>query len=266
MSKPKRIYKYEPFNSRSLENLKAQSIYFGSPLAFNDPFDCAFTPGTRPLTDADLARVKKYYLEQEELPSRARDELEAASSDGLRVMFERAGRGALDHAIQDFLKRRGVSCFSEKSDDLLMWAHYAGSHKGFCLEFDTAYAPFDNMYKVRYETEVPQIDLVPMLMDDHDQVMELFSTKAKAWEYEAEWRVIHAEAGTMYCYPAQSLTGVYFGPQMSDTAIEIICLVLQGQTDHVRFWRGSRSTTTFKVDFESFIYTSHLDAKRKGLI
>ena len=27
----------------------------------------------------------------------------------------------------------GVSCFSEKPDDMLMWSHYADSHKGFCV-------------------------------------------------------------------------------------------------------------------------------------
>ncbi len=39
--KPKLIYKYENFNVQSIKNLKSQSIYFGSPKNFNDPYDCA---------------------------------------------------------------------------------------------------------------------------------------------------------------------------------------------------------------------------------
>ena len=35
------------------------------------------------------------------------------------------------------LYERGVCCFSEKKDDILMWSHYADGHKGFCLEFIT---------------------------------------------------------------------------------------------------------------------------------
>jgi hypothetical protein len=264
---PQRLYKYESFNIRSLENLKAQAIYFGTPSAFNDPYDCAFTPGIKELSDEDVEEVRAAYLVDPTVPDAMRQHFANAPVQILRTNFVSAGRKALDEAIKKFINTRGVSCFSEKNDDLLMWSHYGGSHKGFCLEFDTAFEPFTKIRKVRYSSEMPQIDLMPLLIsDDHDQVLDLFATKAKAWEYECEWRALHANAGTSYTYPAQSLTGVFFGPQMSAEAIEIVCLVLQGQSETVQFWRGKRSTAAFKVNFENFTYTSHLKAKRDGLI
>jgi hypothetical protein len=30
----------------------------------------------------------------------------------------------------------GIYCVSTNYDDVLMWSHYADSHKGICLEFD----------------------------------------------------------------------------------------------------------------------------------
>lgn len=263
---PPRLYKYESFSTRSLENLKAQSIYFGSPAGFNDPYDCAFLPNISSPSDDVVESIRQSYLCDPGTPSAARIQFESTSTEQLRQMFLRAGRSALDHAVQEFMNRRGVTCFSERNDDLLMWSHYGGKYKGFCLEFDTTHTPFEKIMKVTYSRDVPTIDLEPLLRSDsYDQVLALFSTKAEAWSYECEWRAVHAEAGTLYSYPAESLTGVYFGPDISDHALEIICLILQGQNEGVRFWRGRRSTTSFKVDFESLTYTSYLRARKLGL-
>ena len=82
-----------------------------------------------------------------------------------------------------------------------------------------------------------------------------------SWSYEREWRVLHAEAGTAFHYPAACLTGIYFGPEISFEALEIICLILQGQNPDFRFWKGRRSETEFKVEFDEFTYTPPLKAK-----
>lgn len=40
MERPKRLYKYQSVSVQSLRNLKRNSIYFSSPINFNDPYDC----------------------------------------------------------------------------------------------------------------------------------------------------------------------------------------------------------------------------------
>lgn len=267
MPAPPHLYKYESLSSRSLENLKGQVLYFGSPLQFSDPYDCAVFPNIRPPSNEEVEQIRRAYLEDPSTLSKARAEFLAASTDTLRQTLLRAGRSALEHAVGEFLQRRGVTCFSERHDDLLMWSHYGGRYKGFCLEFSTALPPFDKIKKVTYRKDLPTVDLAPFLVaDNYAQVLELFCTKSEAWAYEVEWRGIHAQAGTCYTYPTDSLTGVYFGPEISNESLEIICLILTGQNDVVKFWRGKRSTTEFKVEFEQFTYTSYLDAKRCGLL
>jgi hypothetical protein len=39
MTRPKKIYKYQPVNQYSLRNLKNNHIFFNNPNDFNDPFD-----------------------------------------------------------------------------------------------------------------------------------------------------------------------------------------------------------------------------------
>jgi len=166
----------------------------------------------------------------------------------------------------EFLRKRGVTCFSELNDNLLMWAHCGGRYEGICLEFAAEAEPFRNIRQVQYVEVLPTIDLASLLVDrDFKQVMDLFCTKSTSWAYEKEWRAMHTVAGTEYVYPAEALTGVFFGPDVDSRSLEIVCLILQGQNDKVRLWQGTRSTTEFRVLFKGFTYTSFLEAKRRGL-
>jgi hypothetical protein len=258
-NKPKKLYKYEAFTERSLQNLKAQAIYFGSPKNFNDPYDCALTPIITPPTDSEVESIRTSFLNQP-FSQKVMTKFRTPSTQDLRGIFLRSSEGAIKDAQERFAAR-GISCFSEVNDELLMWSHYGGKYKGFCLEFDTSHSPFEKMKKVSYSTKMPHINVATLLIKkDFESVMDLFSTKSTSWAYEREWRVLHAEAGTLYHYPAECLTGIYFGPEISSEALEIICLVLQGQNPHVKFWKGRRSTTEFKLVFEEFQYTSFITA------
>ena len=148
-----------------------------------------------------------------------------------------------------------------------MWSHYGGRYRGFCLEFDTFSEPFQRIQQVRYVHTLPPLTITQILVDkSFNPLPHLFCTKSKAWEYEHEWRGIHAEAGTEFGYPSSALTGIFFGPDIDQQTLEIICLVVSGQNDSVKFWKGQRSSTEFRVLFEPFTYTSHLEAKRLGLL
>lgn len=263
---PPRLYKYESFDAQSLLNLKSQVLYFGSPMRFNDPYDCALTPNFAPLTDEEVEAIRTLYLQDKATPPLPRSQLEGFTPEQMRAMLLSAGNSAIALSIKRFLSTRGVACFSERNDDLLMWSHYGGRYKGYALEFDTSTEPFQKIQQVDYVTRPPQLSLKSMLLDhDYDPVARLFCTKSEAWAYECEWRALHAAAGTEYVYPAASLTGIYFGPDIAPQSLEIVCLILRGQNQGVRLWQGRRSTAEFRVVFEEFTYTTFLEARERGL-
>lgn len=244
---PPRLYKYAAFTAQNLENLKDQGIYFNSPRNFNDPYDCSVIPSIRTPTDADVESIRGRYLADPAIRSPVREQLQRATTERLRQMFMTSAKEVASANVKAFSETRGVSCFSESCDDLLMWAHYGGNYRGFCLEFDTSYFP--KAKKVLYSAEMPSFDPVPVLrheLEDSD-FMSMFSSKSPSWAYEKEWRVFHAQAGTLYHYPSSVLTGVYFGPEISQAALEIVCLILQGQNKTVSLWKGSRNTSNFKL-------------------
>jgi hypothetical protein len=122
--------------------------------------------------------------------------------------------------------------------------------------------------QVEYCTQIPSLNIAQTFYSGNGlvDILKQFSTKSHDWHYEREWRLIHAVKDTSFIYDANVLTGVYFGPDMPPSAREIVCLVLQGQNEHVLFYQGKRSEREFKVEFSPFTYTSHLEAKKRGLI
>lgn len=99
-----------------------------------------------------------------------------------------------------------ITCFSEKSDSILMWSHYANKHTGFCVEYDFnkcyKLEALINLWPVLYSIERP---LLPMGLFDFtdpndvklrdiqnfipDLTMLLLS-KSNIWDYEKEWRIV----------------------------------------------------------------------------
>ena len=267
MGKPAYLYKYEAFSIQSLLNLKRQIIYFSSPSNFNDPYDCAVTPAIDSPSDEELQLLRQMCAKDERIAPKARNDFEAKSDSAVRKILVDATREAIDRGIQRFLQTNGVACFSKKNCDLLMWSHYGGHYKGFCLEFATALDPQIEFREVHYVPSPPHLNVKSILLDDDFQIVkELFCTKSETWAYEEEWRAIHQVGGTQHVYSPEMLTGVYFGPDIDSQAREIVCLILAGQNDTARLWKGSRSTTEFRVLFEEIKYMPHLVAKRNGLI
>ncbi|MGQ0687755.1 MAG: DUF2971 domain-containing protein [Limnobacter sp.] len=235
-------------------------------MGFNDPYDCALVPNIQAPNDQETEVLRQRYLANDDLTTAQRQEFLTKSTQELREIFLRAAYGAIQQSTQEFLKCRGVTCFSEKNDDLLMWSHYGGRYKGVCLEFNTAIEPFEKVKPVRYLPDLPKVDVSSILLrNNFDSVAELYCTKSSSWSYEREWRALHSTAGTSYVYPSEALIGVYFGPDIDGQSLEIVCLILAGQNEGVRFYKGSRSSTEFRVLFSEFTYTSYLQAKKLGL-
>jgi hypothetical protein len=267
MKTPTRIYKYQPFSELTLTSLKTQSIYFGSPAKFNDPYDCSMIPRFAKQSTEQLEKFRSNQLRRTDIPLKARKELEDIEHDKISAILEKIALEVFESQISNFQESRGVSCFSETNDNLLMWSHYGGRGTGICLEFDTANEPFTKTRKVFYSDKPPKIDPVKLLCTGNfESALDVYTTKSKHWAYEREWRVIHKEAGTNYTYESSALVGIYFGTEISATSLEIVCLIVQGQNPNVKFYRGSRSIFEYRVNFEEFEYTNYSEAKKRGLV
>ncbi len=112
-------------------------------------------------------------------------------------------------SIKDFLSKLTVTCFSASGwNNQLMWAHYANSYSGICVEYDfekmNEFIGF--MYPVKYMNDRPTLTLKDIGINkleedengklktdkvDMDAILSYLLTKNKCWDYEKEWRIIN---------------------------------------------------------------------------
>ncbi len=252
---PGRLYKYQPFTTQTLANLTNRQIWFSKPARFNDPFDCGLKVWNASLGSEDLRYLFQQYRARNTEPEEwdARYLSEGAPNERFREDIERGIEGGFTdrHAA---IRERGVACFSETCKDLLMWAHYADGHRGFCLEFDTSFDQFPNAQAVKYSSEVPSVDAMELLKNPAlSNVLDaMVLTKSDRWRYEKEWRLLHMEGDHQYTYDWKALTGIYLGAAMPEAHQEMICLILCGSP--TRFFQMSQVENRFSLSYAQFKY------------
>jgi len=253
---PSRLYKYQPYNIQTLDNLKNRQLWFSKPNRFNDPFDCHINYDLELLTESDWNRI---YVNMKELWIGENDEHKKDIKEKYfrnnvhnNEFIDQVKKLAME-VINDEIEKRfwqsGIACFSEIVNDVLMWSHYANGHRGFCLEFDTNFMPFSKALPVKYSELLPNL----AEKDLEDEILiELATTKSKGWSYEKEWRIFFDKGDQEYIYDFNGLTGVVFGCAMPKIHKEVISLILYGSP--TRLYEMEKSATKFEVGFYEIKY------------
>jgi hypothetical protein len=187
---PDEAYHYQPLRDSEMmgwleRTLIQDQLYFSSPASFNDPFDSKVEPS---FDGTD--NQKRTYLEK-----LAAQRFKSASADS-KAMIDAALadpdffiRGYRAGPMKD-IETLGVYCVSRKPDEILMWSHYADSHRGVCLVLALS-TMFPNLAveAVEYpkDNQYPNVNFFTATNDELMQAALL--TKSNHWKYECEWRV-----------------------------------------------------------------------------
>ena len=233
---------------------------------FNDPYDCAINPSISELSLKEVELIKNSILLNQQIS----DNIKTLSSTLDDNVFSKQLINNITEIInterENFLKKRGVCCFSGTNNNLLMWAHYASSFTGYCLEFNTKFEPFSNVEKVYYSPNIPCINIVDFLVKPNEKIInQLYLSKADCWKYENEWRLINMQAESNIEYSIKSLKSVYFGPKMDYATKEMIWLILNGQNRDVKYYEGFLSDKKYEIYFEEFYYMPYIEAMSENL-
>ena len=233
----KKIYKYYPCSDYAFDSVKNNYFVFSCPFDFNDLIDCQITIDSKTASLSPNKFIEKVINETFFDDPEYRDELKS------KMVYEEAACEDLYNkkVIQQMIAQFRVSCFSMSSDNTLMWAHYASNHQGFCLEFsypDNQPNLFMYLSKINYTSQYPVLTMPVFDITDPDNEKQfeamattLLLTKQDVWSYEEEYRIIlNGDFGEKIpgCrknkikYPAEALTGVYFGSHCADNTISTI--------------------------------------------
>ncbi|MBR5843053.1 MAG: DUF2971 domain-containing protein [Bacteroidaceae bacterium] len=98
----------------------------------------------------------------------------------------------------------------------LLWAHYANSHKGFCIEYDLDKLDTCITSIIDYRIDVEYQENKPTISSDDSievKIKKAFSTKSLAWAYENEFRLIFSLSGVKKI-SFDAIRAIYFGLNM----------------------------------------------------
>ena len=255
---PDRLYKYRDLSGTGLGFLERtilhHEIYLPSPKSFNDPFDCMPDFNMQSTVEDRVAMYKRAL-------TRLRRDLSLADQEKLAVHL--ANNPVVDPASEEArltMQRLhdeqirgsiGVYCVTEHPDNLLMWSHYAASHTGVCLEFDSAVIPFAIAQDVKYQRARAPVNRAAEA--DETSMEKTLLTKSDDWAYEHEWRVVEYQQGPgVYEIPESALTGVILGARISRVHEEQIVRWVSQRSSRIPLYRSVPSTTDFRVTIEPY--------------
>ena len=221
--------------------------YFAAPKDFNDPLD-SIQRVLYPKSEAERVRFMMEWVRRV-FPDMTEDIAEqlvrrtVQAGDDIAPMT-----GTCDDLTYQMQRSNGVFCMTEKNDNILMWAHYSGQHKGFCLEFRTDNPFFARARPVIYSRTLPTQDISNLFGANRGLPLYLV-TKAEDWAYEKEWRLGDPASGPgPQKYPAESLTGVVFGCRMSDKDKEQIKEWCRARQDPPKFYVAQEKEHEYGLD------------------
>jgi hypothetical protein len=220
---PKSIFKYRKVDKHSLENLKEDTVWLADSTNLNDPYDCAHTISPHILQSPAL--INKLIQEKGCDWNLSDDQKKSLviSSDPISDLMEihlseeppekreciKSDLISLQNKIHEdlavsssktFAKNFKLCSFSERNDSIVMWAHYASNHKGFCAEYDLEKIPSRDyrrrlLYPVIYSDQM--FDATEFFMKEkEDTSLNILRwhlaalVKSRDWDYEKEWRLV----------------------------------------------------------------------------
>lgn len=253
-NKPKYLYKFSQINDNLFKLINKNSLYFNSVYNFNDPFDGRIS--------IDYSEVSHSTIK--DLPL----DFSSVSENNLLDIFNK---------LEYYLATTSlISCFSTEDSSNTMWAHYADSHRGVCLEFDSTQdlEIFGIGDFVRYVSKMPSLKF-----PDNEKKLKqtMIFSKYDTWSYEKEYRILLylseqeiqdiyfnnlnkpiSQIGQIRPFNKTALVSITFGCGIFDTATSFkylknvmrLILIVQRLYPHVKFGYAVKDKNKYELKFE----------------
>lgn len=254
----RKLYKFRGFeNPEWIKSIfEKQELHLSSPTKFNDPFECK--PWIRPprlLNESDRRDSRKQAFNLLRRQGMARDEAKVRAKRAGSAAFMEQMAAKLTESLALEAQHFRIICLAGNCKELLLWSHYADSHKGFCLGFDASHDDeFGGALQVLYSDTLPTVDFF-----DRDPTTALTSmvlTKAKSWAYENEYRLVAPKEfipgyfrreGDQFKFPPDRLVEVIFGCQIDSKNEELLRDLISAYPHRIRIRRAVRSLNSFAL-------------------
>jgi hypothetical protein len=238
---PQFVYRMRSINRFLFDSLINGEMWFSNPEDFNDPFDCDINMKIQNSTHKKIQTYFGTYLKKHFTSNELRNiNIKNISREDFEILINKVAK-KVTH-------RKGIACFMSNCDNLLMWAHYADSHKGICLKFDVLEDTtfFSPAKKVNYNKNYPEYDY---LTNKNDFVNQMFFTKSEEWIYEGEVRVLK-EKKANYKFNAKCLKEVIFGCKTPENDKKTLIKIIKNYYPETKLTQAVKNESMFSLNFQ----------------
>lgn len=231
---PDKIYNYISNVEYATKAINNKGIYLSPTDKFNDPFDETWVPyhlGSKTYkitsTVEEICRfyltnrtyIEKYwgnidFVETCKSISKLNLEWTIDLEEAIKIFIEHSKFDKIPatEIFNDILKKRmaikknikddniKICCFSERRDSIPMWAYYAKSHTGVCLEYDTTLLEDKDILNA----------IAPINYENKRNTEYVHFNKSIEWKHEKEWRIAVRDYKDEYL-PFDCLSAIYLG-------------------------------------------------------
>lgn len=146
------------------------------------------------------------------------DQIIETASSLVKSDLEKAAIHSIPMLVEQDLQKKNpavgfsykIACFSEEIKSTLMWAYYAGEHRGACVEFDLSLLDESRPDHASILSSISPVQYSQIRPDDnYSTCSDSFFVKSLDWKHEKEWRLVCATDKNDIQFPCVS--GVYLG-------------------------------------------------------
>lgn len=288
---PTSLFKYRRFDTKkhNINNLKNDELWFSISKDFNDPYDCLLTIRHNEIRDyfiknsleriykknnfenflwaSDIENIKNSKNPFNEFTNcllrkfKSSGDYDENKIHTIKSVFDKLMEEINEISENSFEKIQRtsmlISCLSQVKDSLLMWSHYADSHKGFCIEYDFSRLCSDNelmrgLMPVNYLYSDKLFDATEYLLPSYDgkEINSLYTiyaaiSKFSEWNYEKEWRIV-LPAGIdceSRSYEVPTPKAVYLGAKID-----------KNNEESIRQITKSKGIALYKMDLDKYYF------------
>lgn len=195
-------YSFRGFSSYALKDIENETVCLAHPRQFNDPLDT----------------ILVFWLDEEI----------KKNVGGTELLYRILMKKVAEHIKIRCLiagKKEDGSDIPVEDLNVLMWAHYADSHKGFCIKYEFTEDWFDRNKYVNSD-KIILIDRIKYVesikIEDEPSITMALLEKSHFWKDENEMRLISFDfSGDDKDFPTIECKGaakaIYLGAKCSDT-------------------------------------------------
>lgn len=187
------IYKYRKADFNSILSLVSDNLWFSKPKYFNDPFETLVNLPSESYQSLIHDFYHLFIESKEAKLDKSLKDLDKTMSIAFPDVYNKVADSQRSFIVNEH-SEKGVCCFSEINDSILLWSHYSQDHTGIVIAYKTNSfnSSLFHIAKVNYSKSAKLPEVKRSDSQNREKIInKMLLTKYSDWKYEKEIRVIY---------------------------------------------------------------------------